>query len=428
MAATLHVLRPKPAPLAGFLRVGHTGHHKLIALHAAGRLPYRRVVFDAAHVDEQVELLKLLRSSGCEIVLDPNFDEMAVIGRYQTAVSQLPWANPTRPWEPSDFGRGRNADIAKMIAECAVRHGANVVLAPTHLVETVRSNWQAVDYNLCERLREELDHLGGQSIAIDYQLITSWRLVSDDQHNSQLIGGLTHLPIENVWLRVSGFSATATGARTRHILEAIRAFHELQKPIVADNVGGLPGLAALAFGAVAGIGHGVAQREGFDAYPWNHPQNRKGGSKRRIYIPELDRYLTEDQLTSLFSTRGGKSKFACNDTTCCANIDAMLDSPHAHFITQRDRQINDLSNVEELRRAEHFLLNHVSNTVRSARYGSNLKNSDPQIKKLMIEARGRLVRLSDVLTDMHTSANSVSRSRPIKFRGGGGAISAVLGR
>src|SRR5258707_11717551 len=103
MSATIHVLRPASAPVAGFLRVGHTGHRKLEALHAAGRFPYRRVVFDAAHIGEQLELLKMLRTSGCEIVLDPNFAEMSTLGRFGSAVAKLPWANPERPWGPSDF-------------------------------------------------------------------------------------------------------------------------------------------------------------------------------------------------------------------------------------------------------------------------------------------------------------------------------------
>src|ERR1700735_3533414 len=54
MTATLHVLRPQTPPIAGYLRVGHTGHRKLLDLHAAGRLAFRRIVFDAAHFDERL--------------------------------------------------------------------------------------------------------------------------------------------------------------------------------------------------------------------------------------------------------------------------------------------------------------------------------------------------------------------------------------
>jgi hypothetical protein len=38
MLATVHVLHPPPSVIGGFLRVGHTGHRKLAALHAAGKL------------------------------------------------------------------------------------------------------------------------------------------------------------------------------------------------------------------------------------------------------------------------------------------------------------------------------------------------------------------------------------------------------
>ena len=111
MAATLHVLRPQTPPLAGFLRVGHTGHRKLLDLQAAGRLPFRRVVFDAAHLEEQIELLKQLKASGCEIVLDPNFAEMATLGRFGApSIQKLPWASLDRPWQPEDFA-GRETKI-----------------------------------------------------------------------------------------------------------------------------------------------------------------------------------------------------------------------------------------------------------------------------------------------------------------------------
>jgi hypothetical protein len=97
MVATLHHLHPPSPPLAGFLRVGHTGQIKLEALHAAGRFPYRRVVFDAAHLAEQLGLLKRLKASGCEVVLDPNFAEMATQGRFRSAVGRLTWANQSDP-------------------------------------------------------------------------------------------------------------------------------------------------------------------------------------------------------------------------------------------------------------------------------------------------------------------------------------------
>ena len=428
MVATVHHLHPPSLPLAGFLRVGHTGQKKLESLHAAGRFPYRRIVFDAAHLAEQMGLLARLRASGCEIVLDPNFAEMATEGRFRSAASPLPWANQERPWRADDFGPGRNANLARLIAEFAVQHGVNVVLAPTHLLETAADHWHSVDFSFCEMLRQELDRLGGQAIAIDYQLITTNAVLRDAQQRSQVMIGISDLPVENIWLRVSGFGATATGTGTRHFIESVADLHHVGRPFVADCAGGFAALAALAFGTIGGICHGVGQKEGFRATDWKKPPG-PGGSKRRIYVPELDRHFPEDQLDAIFAARFGRARFGCNDTSCCRHgIDDMMENPHAHFITQRSRQLDNLSVVPEARRAEHFLLQQLEPAVRSARLGARLKIADDDTRRLVDDARRRLVSLRDALDALDSRGGIATRSPTVAFRGGGGAIAAMLGR
>ena len=260
--ATFYVLHPTSTPPAAFLRIGHTGHQKLEALHAANRFPYRRVVFDGAHIGHQDDLLHLLKSSGCEIVLDLNFAETAAPGRFSSAVSKLPWGSPGRPWLPSDFGPGRNADFLKLMAEFAVRAGVDAVFAPTHAIEDAGNAWHTVDLASCAHLRSELDRAGGSRIAIDFQLITTARVLKDVQQLARVTEGVAGLPVQNVWLRVSGFGATATGAGTRHIIEAARGLHALGRRLVIDMAGGFAGLSVLAFGAVGGISHGVANSDG----------------------------------------------------------------------------------------------------------------------------------------------------------------------
>ncbi|MGE4220489.1 MAG: hypothetical protein AB7G39_13665 [Alphaproteobacteria bacterium] len=296
MAATVHVLRPQTPPLTGFLRVGHTGHRKLLELQAAGRLQFRRIVFDAAHLEEQIELAKRLKASGCEIVLDPNFAEMATEGRFgSSSIQKLPWANLDRPWRPDDFDGRRNHDTAKVVADFAVKAGVDVVLAPTHLLEKVRDSWQVIDLRLCEALRRELDQSGGSDTAIDYQLITTSTLLKDGVYRQALAADLASMPIENVWIRASGFGATATGAGTRHFIEAARGFHEIGRPLVVDMAGGFAALGAAAFGAVGGISHGVGQKETFKAADWRKPPSGGGGASARAYVHELARYFKIDQ-------------------------------------------------------------------------------------------------------------------------------------
>ena len=428
MVASVHVLHASPPEVGGFLRIGHTGHRKLEALLAANRLYFRRFVFDAAHIAEQIELVKSLRVNGCEIVLDPNSAEMAALGRFNSSVSKLPWGNPDRPWQPSDFGRGRNVDTAKAIAEFAMKYSVNAVLAPAHFVDALPNGWTTVDLKL--ELRNELDRSGGKDVALDFQIITTSTLLRDAASRELLVSSVRHLPIENVWIRASGFGASATGAATRSFMESVRCFHELQRPLVADYTGGLSGLAAAAFGVIGGMSHGVGQKETFKASGMNTPPKpgERKGSTKRIYVPELDRSFKQEQLYSLFAVRGARSRFGCNDTNCCANgPEDMIENPHVHFITQRSRQLVDLSNVPELRRAEHLLLRHLDTAVRAARLGARLHPDDQAVVKAMLASKKRLVNLRDALGDLHATDSSATRSSAPTFRGSVKKLSSAAG-
>jgi len=432
MAATVHFLHPNSPSVSGFLRVGHTGHRKLEALLAGGRFPFRRVVFDAAFIGDQQELVSSLRDSGSEVVLDLNFAEMAAPGKYGQSPSKLPWANGDRPWQPSDFGRGRNFDIVKMMAEFAVAQNVNVVLAPTHIVDGDDSEWQAADLKLCTELRDELDRLGGNSIAVDYQLLTSAAFIRDTQGRELLKTGLRDLPIDNLWLRTSGFGATAKGAGTRKFIEAVRSFHELGVPVVADNVGGLAGLAACAFGAVGGICHGVGQKESFESRSWKKAPNdidddaRKIGMSRRVYVPSLDRHLKVKELEAVFSAHGGKSRFGCTDKSCCQNgVEDMIENWHSHFIIQRSKQLAALSSVPEIKRAEHFITKMVEPIVRDARHGAKLKVSNEKVEKIISKAKERLENFKDAAWDLLDNSDSETRSMEPVFRGRGGVTQLV---
>ncbi|MGH8208040.1 MAG: hypothetical protein ACREU6_00320, partial [Steroidobacteraceae bacterium] len=424
----VHILHLPPA-IGGFLRVGHTGHRRLEALHAAGKLNFNRFVFDAAHIDKQVELLKALKASGREVVLDPHFAEMAVVGKFESSVSKLPWANANAPWKASDFGRESNLNPARLIAEFAINRGVDAVLAPSHLVETADDAWWAVDRAITEVLRRELDRNGGSDIAIDYQVITTNALLRDHKGRAQIISAVERLPIQNVWLKISGFGATATGMGTRAYIESVRDLHAIGRPLIADAAGGLTGLAAAAFGAVAGISHGVCQNESFQADQWKRPpSDGDRGTRKRIYIPDLDRYLTEDQLNALFAVKGGKPLIGCTDTNCCPRREDQIEHSDAHMLTRRSRQLENLSRVPQSRRAEHLLLRHIDPAVRSARQIALLKLPDEKDVNVVRVAKKRLIRLRDALGDLQDSDCAPTRSEPLTFRGGSSKINAVIGR
>lgn len=429
MSATVHVLHPKLPSISGFLRVGHTGHRKLEELIAANRIRFQRFVFDAAHLEEQKDLLHLLQKAGCEIILDPNTAEMAAKGRFDSSVSKLPWGNPDRPWQPDDFGKSRNLDTAKAIAEFAVKYDVDAILSPAHFADEMPSPWTIVDLRICEELRHELDRAGGSHVAIDYQIVTTNTFLKEKIVRDALVANIRHLPIENVWLRASGFGASATGAATRAFIESARGFHELNRPIIADYAGGFSALAAAAFGAVGGFCHGVAQKENFRISEWEKPAKGGGGSAKRIYIPELDRAFKSEQLSAFFGIKGTRARFVCNDTKCCPHgTEDMIENPHRHFIIQRSKQIEALANVPEKHRAEHFLLHQLDPAVRSARFASRLKIENDEIVNIVTGAKKRLDHLRDPLGDLHTSSHSASRSADPTFRGENLAANKAVGK
>ena len=110
----------------------------------------------------------------------------------------------------------------------------------------------------------------------------------------------------------------------------------------------------------------------------------------------------------------------------------MLDNGHAHFITQRSRQIEEIARVPEARRAEHFLLRQLDPAVRSTCQASKLKLPDEAVRKLVNASKSRLDRFRDALGALHaTETEDVSRSRSPAFRAstgsGAGAFGAALG-
>jgi hypothetical protein len=428
--SNVHILHPSSPPLAGYLRVGHTGHHKLEALHAADRLSFSRLVFDAAYVVGQADFLRAQKAAGREIVIDLNVAETAMPGRFGSAAGKLPWGNPDRPWTPGDFGATRNDDFAKRFAQFIATIGPSAVLAPVHVADG--DDWRSIDIRATERLRIELDRVGAKDVAIDHLIIIGAREFRDSEKRGAALAGLGDLPVQNLWVRISGFGATSTGARTRHVIEAARSVQDLSLPLVLDMAGGFAGLSALAFGAFGGISHGAGQRESFDLAQWRKlPNGKGGGTSFRVYVPDLDRYLTEEQLRAFFAVRGTKARFACVDSSCCSHHEDMLENGHAHFITQRSRQLDVISKIPPLRRAENFLLRQLDPAVRSTKQASKLKFGDEGVQKLVVDAKSRLTRLRDALGALHeTDGVAVPISASPLFRGtrpGSGGMSVIQG-
>jgi hypothetical protein len=228
---------------------------------AAGQLPYQRFVANAGTFQRQRELISALRQAGRELVLDTNVAELSVIGRWQGAAQGAPWANQDGVLTEAQLRPVRNdSDVVGKIARFVIEHGIKRVLAPAHLLSDATDSWLQLDLRTSEALRVLLDREGGRDVAIDYPLIISNAALNDVAQRRAFVAALGRLPIDSIWLRVSGFGGETTAAALRKYISAARDFHALNKPVIADCVGGLSGLAILAFGAAGGIAHGASTR------------------------------------------------------------------------------------------------------------------------------------------------------------------------
>ncbi len=349
-------LKVAPQPLGFYLRPGQLGHHDLTNVLLSGPQKIFGAVIDATMTEKQKDLRDQLLANRLDVILDPKTQPAAFEHGFRPSMSKLPWGED-RPHRVDDFkdliGRQRIIRLAEFI----VANSFTQVLAPTHYISSPNDQWFGVDTESVRWLRSELDKRGGKSILIIYSLAISNALFKDREQRAAIISGLAGLPIDSLWLKVDNFGADAGPLTLTRAMDAIADFHALGLPIIADHVGGIPGLGLLAFGAVGGIAHGIAQGEKFSSYSWRIPPTSPGGGGWRVYCPPLGITLTRKEADALFaSSPRAKAMFGNRNTIACPRgVDDMLSQPVRAFVVQRAEEIAGLSSVPEAMRPQHFL-------------------------------------------------------------------------
>ena len=390
-------------PIAHYIHLGDSGYQKLADLHSSGRLPARRVIVDASKMVRQRDLIDGLRKEGAEIVIDTKAAELSVVGKFSGRAKDAPWAklNDGLPLSPDIFSAGHRTDIFGAIARFAVEHRAHAVLAPSHcLADPKFSGWFAVDQEACRLLRKALDREGGQRIEIDFPVIVPHSMLNQDEFRRGLLEALPGLPFANLWIRAGNFGSDATAAGTAKFIGTLSGLHNLGRPIIADHLGGLVGAAAIACGAVSGIGHGIGERERFDANDWYKVPERRDdasfGRAVRIQIPGLDRSLTVSELQLLGSAKGGKALVACGDRHCCPHgLRDMINEPRRHAAFQCFAAMDELAKTPDLRRETHFMKSAMEPSLSLASQVKELRPSAEDARKLDINVDNLMKRLNE---------------------------------
>ena len=405
--SNVYSLHPQKHPIGHLVRIGHTGHRALENLHTAGRAPISRAVIDASHSLRQKELIATLSNSGAEIILDTKAAELAYLAGIHSKAAQLPWANADRPHSASDWAGQKGVELTQAVADFAIAGSIDTVLSPAHMIMNAESPWLVTDLQATHNLRRALDQRGGENIRIDYHLILPIGLLKEIGQLQVVLQRLRSAPVDNVWLRVSGYGMNGSPAGTKRFIETAWELSKLNKPLIADQVGGLVGLALASFGAVGGICHGVAAKENFRTSNWKRPPGNGGSSEKRIYLPQLDMYLYRSKAETFMAGRNARSLVTCRDRTCCQKPEDMFNQSQAHALTQSARIIEQLNNQPELKRIDHLLGKIIPETGRNLRKARKIKIDDERLTNRLAKKSDRLDLMHQTLERLNGKLESV---------------------
>jgi hypothetical protein len=391
-------LRPSPARLGYYLRVGRNDHVTVANLLAEGEQAYLGLVIEAQHAIRHRELIASAAARGLDVVLDPKSQPAAFIGGYSRSLGDLPWGLG-RQATIADYSGAEGMRRADEIGGFVHDHALSAVIAPTHLITSANDPWFDADRRVASRLRTLLP----RSTGLVYSLAVPIQLLRDPGERGALVEGLRGVDIDALWLKVENFGADATGEKVRAYVEAAEAFHSLGVPLIADHVAGLPSLASLAFGAVGGIAHGIMMFEGFRASGWRRPPS---GTPRtpspRVYLQGLDILVSREQAAEFLdhSTRV-KGQHACRDPRCCPRgARDMLEHPARHYCYTHARQVEALSSTPAGQRVSAFMDGTLRPRSDALAAAAALKLGDEKLLEVLQKRHRSMGRLRGVLAHM----------------------------
>jgi hypothetical protein len=351
-----HAARAPRDPFGLFVRVGRNDHLELLDLIATGERGIFGFVIEAQNVERHHELITEALRHNFDVVLDPKTQPMGLPGGYTDSLSTLPWGGD-RHHKVADFDGDAGREKAKQIVEFAITNGFTQLLGPTHLLSTPNDPWVRRDIAMMQHTADTIA-VSGKKLRLIYSLALPMVVFRRKDERHAVLTAIEDAPCDSIWLKVEHFGRKATGEKTAAYIEGCRELHERKIPIVGDHIGGLPGLGALAFGAVGGMAHGVTVNEEFSASNWRRPPSPNGfATSRRVYLPQLDMLMKPEAADALLRTSTRiRALCGCHDTHCCPHgVKDMTQRPVRHALYQRAREIEQLSDIAPSFRTSRYM-------------------------------------------------------------------------
>jgi hypothetical protein len=412
---------PALAPPGFFVRVGRNDHHELLDLIATGEQGICGLVIEAQNVPRHRELMTEAGHQGFHLILDPKTQPMGLPGGHTEKLAALPWGLE-RHHRQTDFDGNQGQARATQIVEMAIDNGFTQILGPTHLLSGPNDPWLRHDISMMIRTAERIA-VSSANLDLIYSLAVPIDVLRNGSERRALVAAIADAPCQAIWLKIENFGDDATGEKTAAYIEACRDFHEQGIPVIGDHVGGLPGLAALAFGAVGGISHGVTMLQNFKASNWRRPHvTSSGGPARRVYLASLDILVKPDIANILLgSSQRVRALCGCRDTHCCPHgVRDMIGRPARHALYQRAREIEGLSGTPQSLRVARYLderVRRVSDDVASMAGFSSLAD---ELRERFAKKQGEVSRFRQAMAHLAEvlPTDSVAAAPPRRSTGG----------
>ena len=305
----LDSFRDHTTPLASIVRIGDF-NKQFADFHSLNLLPGRRAVVDAYNVTRQRDLLRDLRRSGFEIVLDTKGAELSCPYKWNGQARHAEWLNDEAvgPLQSDDF----NDAMANSIAKLAIQAGAHVVLAPSRYISEVDAvSTLRQDFVFIGRLRAALDAMGAPHIGIAASLISRHTLLGQNDVVDQIVGRFSDSCCTSIWMRLSGLKRDPGPSRIRTLARRLEPLKTASKPVILDYAGGLEPLSLLSMGVASGVSFGVLKNDQFRDESWVRPSKSKDNSTSSGFqqfrrAPALGRNLSQAELQLLSEAPKGK--------------------------------------------------------------------------------------------------------------------------
>ncbi len=413
------LIRPVQDPLGLFIRVARGDSQCVQNFLEIKGAHFHGVVIDPTRTALDKELRDTAAKRSVDIVLDPKTQESAFDGSFTAKLGKLPWG-AGRTHVISDFEGASGRRHASAIAEFVKKNGFTKVLSPSHLLIDHDDDWLAVDLDMAEHLREALDKSGATNVPIAYSLAMPYSILRNPDEFALIVERIEKTVADELWLKVENFGSDASPTGVKNYIEAMRAIHGLDMPLIADHVGGLVGLSLVALGGVGGLSHGITLRERFSAAYWRELSDEapQFGLHHRVYLSDLDLHVKVADAKNLFDrTTALRAKIGCRDTECCPRgVHDTLEQPGQHFLSQRVKQFARLGEVPKRLRPAVFVDEFVRPASDQAMTISNMRIADEKFANRVKKQRLRLDALRKTLVTFVESRPADSFSALPKTR------------